>query len=448
MASLVQETDSVEIIGDEIILWDFVRAVKLNIIKLVSGFNIIESLQNNSIVAEFEINDGIDLINYFPIVGEEWIDIKLKTPGAHKVCEYKFFVHRITHSKVNNIGSQRNYILHCSTEDYLKNSYTLYSKRYNKNYNQAVEEALKTDLGSTKELEVEPTEGIFDYVTNKLRPFQVINLICERAKSAKYKSDSFVFYEDNEKYRFLTLEKLIEDRKPKAEKFIYNFHTYHKNEEDNYEKANANNVISYSTPFQGSVFDNIKNGQFHNQVKTFDILTGDYFTTNEYFNIGGHKEFKPTDNIYDHNTDAFNNFVSQRNGEYRMVLKDSARPNADKVFAHNDKLHYKRPFYDKIFQYFLNIRIYGDTNLLVGDVIKLKIREINGKTKNIKDQERLYTENYLVTEIKNTFVLAGDGRFSHFMNLDLRKPHFFEKIEKILAEPKTVSGNSTALNED
>jgi hypothetical protein len=420
--SEVYDVSDVIITGDQILLFDFKKTKFQNIYNLVKSVDIYESLNNYTLQADFYIADGIELLNYFPIAGEEHILLSFETPSRAMIT-YEFFVTSIVAQKSNDQSNLKTYILRCVTKDYLKNSHTLFSKRYtNMDYDAALNTVIKQDLKSSKPLNVESTKGKFDYVVNGVRPLQVVNLITERAVSAKYKSSFFVFYEDNQGYHFTTIEKLIEERKSGAadKEFVYDT----SNRLNDYEKViNFRNILSYETLTQGTTVDKVKSGAFKNQVREFDISTGDYYNKYEYVNPSDQMSFQKTDNVFDFNSDAFNAEVIDMPATSKMVLKDGKRPD----MKHNEVIHMKRAFFDRIQQYGLRIRVYGDTSIRVGDIIKASLPDISGVTVE-PEQQKIYSENYIIIGLKHILDQKVNAKFEHYMILDIRKPNMFTAI--------------------
>ena len=417
------DTGDVILIGDEIMLYNFTESKKQNILNLVQSFDIFESLNNYTVSADFYISEGVELVNNFPIAGEEWIELSIQTP-SRKVISYKFFIESMTNVKSSDgAGGMKGYVLRGVTEDYLTNAYRVYSKRYeDKTYDEAITEVINVDLGGGELKTTELTEGKFDYIVNNVRPFQTVDLICERAVSAEgNKSSVFFFYEDNEGYHFTTLEKLIKDRLPAAKNLVFSYDTASRAEE--YHKlVNIRNIISYETLSQGSSVEKIKSGNMYTQIREFNILTGEYYDKQEYINPSDHRSYTPTDSNEDHNSDAYNARVTEMPGVTRMVVKDGLRPE----MKHNENIHWKRPFKDKLLQSGVRIRVYGDTEIRVGDVIQLDIPEISG-AENIKNQE-YYSGNYIISEMKHRLDKKPTGGFEHYMVFDLRKPNMLKAI--------------------
>lgn len=419
MTDVINDVGDIVVDSNSIMLYNFTGSTYENIYPLVQRIDIFESLMNYTLSADIYVSEGVELLNNFPMNGEEFIRFSIQTPSRKKIS-YDFFVESITNLSVAENSMLRSYVLRCVTRDFLKNSHTLFSKRYTDlTYDVALQKVLKEDLGSGKNVLVETTKGKFDYTVNNVRPFQVVDLIKERAVSGEQnKSSLFFFYEDNIQYNFVTLEKLITDRKSKAEHFKFYFDT--SNRASNYEEViNVRNILSYTVSNQGSSIEKIRNGRMANQVREFDIFRGTYYDKYEYINQVDFRKFKETDEKTDFNSDAFNAQVTSSPGKSSLVFKDSTRPEME----HNKNICFKRPYQEKIAQYGLNIRVYGDTNLLVGDVIEINMPEISGVTQEPKVQT-IYSGNYVIFTQNHSLIKAGDdGKFKYYMNLDVRKPN-------------------------
>lgn len=416
------DVGDVEIVGDEIVLYNFARALRVNIIKHVTAINIYESLENNTLQADFQLAEGIELVNNLPIMGEEWIDIAIRTP-ERRICRYKFFVESVVAGQPDQVSTLKQYVLRCVTEDFLNNSCTMFSRRYKDlNYDEAVRQVVSSDLGSSKPIEVESTKGKFDYVVNRVRPFQVIDLLTERAVSASNKSSHFFFYEDNMAYRFVTLEYLIEQRKSKVKDFTF-FHDTTNNSSPFEKVLNIRNILSYKQVEHGSAVDKVKRGALRNQFREFDVYRGAYWNVQEYINAKDAAIFKATDKKNDMNSSTYNNAMAKMPGVSTMLVKDGTRPEME----HNKNLPYKRAYLDRYLQQNYRIRVYGDTQLFVGDVIGIEMPEVTATTVKPKLQE-YQSGNYVVRTIRHTITRNDRNKFSHYMILDLCRPNMKKAI--------------------
>jgi len=417
--SSVKEPGSVEV--ESIKITTFTGGNPQEIKHLVVGMDIFESLDNYTITADIFVSEGIELLNFLPAGAEEKLTFTIKTPASGKLITYNFFVESITNIKSNDMSNLKSYVLRCITMDALNNTKTVYTKRYrDMEYDASLIEVIRQDLGSGKPLNTpDKTKGFFDYAVNRVRPFQVVDLICERSVSTKYKGSDYIFYEDNEAYNYCTIEWLIENRKPKAKSFEFIYPTSKLNDPVD-KRINHRNILKYEIYDQGDDMNHVRQGAHKNKYLQFDILHGDYFKFKQYVNSSDHMQFKKTDKPFDVHSAAYNSHVETLPGFTRMLPTDSTRPQ----MQINDNMHLKQGFRRKAYQYGLNIRVYGDTNLLVGDLIHLKIPEISGLTVDPPDQE-VYSGNYLVKTIRHLLDKRKDssGEFEHFMVLDCRRPN-------------------------
>ena len=407
----------------EIMLYSFDKSKKLNIYPQVKAINIFESLDNFSLVAEFFIADGIDLMNNFPLGGEEIIELTFQTPERRSVT-YSFLIESIQGFQTNEMGNLNTYKLQCVTKDYLKNASTVFTRRYaDMKYHEALAECIISDLGAEISLvTLEETKGMFDYVVNGKRPFQVIDLIKERAVSNEQnKSSAFFFYQDVDGYHFTTIEKLIKERKAGAsqKKFFYD----NANKASPYDKViNVRNILGFNRNVSGSSINKVFSGAVRNQFREFDIMKGSYFLIGEYTNSADHSQFEVTDDNNDFNSPSYNSEVENLPAITRMVVKDGLRPEME----HNKSLHYQRAFLERMKQSGVMVKSYGDTDIRVGDVIELDIPEITGTTE-APPTAGIYSKNYIITSVNHTLEQRSNGAFEHFIIMQCAKPNQFGK---------------------
>jgi hypothetical protein len=425
MAQIFGDGDVI-IPNDEITLTSFDGSRKLNIYNLVRSIDIYESLTNYTVSADIYIAEGIELINNFPMAGEERVSITLETP-SRKSITYDFLVSKIDAQRSNDAGNLKSYVLRCVTEDLLKNSFKTFTKRYkDKRYTDALREVINQDLGSGLSVETEQTKGEFDFTVNNVRPFQVVDLICERAVSGEENiSSTFFFYQDNQGYHFKTLEKLIKERRSGAQHLQFFYQTV--NRAEDYEKViNVRNIIAYDTVTQGSSIEKVKSGGMRMRVHEFDIKTGEYYRRKDYINTSDGGKYEKLDGAEDFNSKAFNLFVTEMPAVHSMVIKDGTRPD----MKHNENIHWKRPFVDKLKNYTMRARVYGDTTIRVGDVVTMNLPEITGAEgpdANEKNQ-KFYSGQYVIFNLKHRLDKRPSGVFDHFMVFEMKKTNILESI--------------------
>jgi hypothetical protein len=400
-------------------LFNFNRSIKLNISNFVQTIDIYESLDNQTIQADFFIVEGIDLISTFPIIAEEHIDLSFSS-NDNKTISFSFFVQSIELNRTNTMGNKRSYVLRCVTNDFLKNSFTTFSKRYKDiGYDTAIKNVISNQLKSEKSVFVENTLGKFDYMVNRLRPLQVIDLISDLASSKENKSSLFYFYEDNSRYNFVTIDYLIKQRIETANE--RNFYYEPAMIAGDMEKKLAyRNILSYQITTQGNNVEKLKSGSMRNRINQFDISTGDYYHSIEYINSLYGGNFLIGGNDVDFNSEAFNNFAGSSLAYSKLLVMDTLR-REEQPFNLEQEV-FKRAYKIKINQFNVNMRIYGDTDIMVGDVINMNVKEFSGTDEN--PDQKLTSGPYFIYSLRHHLVKDENGdKFMYNMIFDLKKPN-------------------------
>jgi hypothetical protein len=400
-------------------LFNFNRSIKLNISNFVQTIDIYESLDNQTIQADFFMVEGVDLISTFPIIGEEHIELSFSS-NDNKTLSFSFFLQSIELNRTNVMGNKRSYVLRCVTQDYIKNSFTTFSKRYKDiGYNTAIKSILSEQLKSEKSVFVENTLGRFDFMVNGLRPLQVVDLIRALAISKENSSSLFYFYEDSSGYNFVTIDHLIKQRIETANE--RNFYYEPAMIAGDMEKKLAyRNILSYQITTHGSNVEKLKSGSMRNRINQFDISTGDYYHSIEYINSLYGGNFLIGGNDVDFNSEAFNNFAGSSLAYSKLLVMDTLR-REEQSFNLEQEV-FKRAYKIKINQFNVNMRIYGDTDIMVGDVINVNVKEFSGTDEN--PDQKLTSGPYFIYSLRHHISKTENGdKLMYNMVFDLKKPN-------------------------
>jgi hypothetical protein len=181
-------------------------------------------------------------------------------------------------------------------------------------------------------------------------------------------------------------------------------------------------ILSYEVISQGRQINKTISGAMRTQIRQFDILRGTYYETEEYINQSDHGSYAKIDAGIDLNSGDFNSFTQEYPSVSKMTVKDSLRPEME----HNKNIHYQRPFIERMSQQGVRIRIYGNTDMRVGDVVTLEVPEISGVTRKPKPVD-IFSNNYIITALKHRCDKNQDNSFTHTMVYELRKPDQYGK---------------------
>ena len=208
-----------------------------------SDFNIYENLFQNYLTADIQIVDGVGLMESLPIIGEETIEIQVKTKGIVKQRNPETEVTgpfkgsqnegRISLSfrvvKIHNITKLNDqlltYTLNLVSEEAILNlkkkvrksaldpaknfEPSTISKLVERLYRQFFEGSDR--IGKIKKLFIEPTKNNTDLIIPNQTPFKAFNFLASRAvaKAQHAVGSSFVFYETIRGFFFISLETLM-----------------------------------------------------------------------------------------------------------------------------------------------------------------------------------------------------------------------------------------------
>jgi hypothetical protein len=202
-----------------------------------SDFNIYEDLFADCLTANIQIQDSVGLLESVPIIGEETINIKVKTAGITKqreplstgpfagsqnegIINLKFRVTKISNITRLNEGTLT-YKLSMISEEYILNLKQKVKKSSLDPVSlepRAVSDVVRSlyrqffEKGRiSKKIFIEPTKNPTNLIIPNYTPFKAFNFLASRAVSAGKHAvgSSFVFYETVNGFFFVSLETLM-----------------------------------------------------------------------------------------------------------------------------------------------------------------------------------------------------------------------------------------------
>ena len=204
-----------------------------------SDLNIYEDMFSNCLTGNIQITDGVGLMESVPIIGEETINIKIRTAGLKRereedvtgpfagsqsegIIELKLRVIKLSNIVKLNEGTIT-YKLSLVSEEYILNlkqkvkktsldPVSLEPRRVSdvvrSLYRQYFE---RGRAGISKKIFIEPTKNPTNLIIPNYTPFRAFNFLAGRAVSAGKHAvgSSFVFYENIKGFFFISLETLM-----------------------------------------------------------------------------------------------------------------------------------------------------------------------------------------------------------------------------------------------
>jgi hypothetical protein len=248
--------------------------VSQDIAAQVIAISIYEDLFSPFITGSLILKESFDLVNIFPFVGEEMVEIEISTPTLKDGnIKGSFYVYKLTDREL--VGDKNVvYQLHFISMEAIVDLNKKVSKVFTGNPDELVKTIVKDNfngLQSKKEVFAEPTSKAVKFISNFWSPIKCINFITERAVN-RNKSPSYVFFENRYGFYFVSLESLYANGN--YQEFTYDNYTRTplpngddaKNVKEDYRRINTINI-----PVGYDYIDRIRSGMFSSKMTSYDL---------------------------------------------------------------------------------------------------------------------------------------------------------------------------------
>ena len=186
--------------------------IELDISGVLLEVQLYESIDTSAVTGTVSFANTDGLSNSGPIIGQEYLKLKIRTPtftNEENIIDFSENVLHVTNVTVSQIGNKGELILmNVITSEAVRNQGAVVSRSVEGTYDEFVRALLKNDLKCTKNLDIERTEGLRKYVLPNTNPFDLIKIFRRKAVSAATNSPTYVFFENFRGYHFKTLEKM------------------------------------------------------------------------------------------------------------------------------------------------------------------------------------------------------------------------------------------------
>ena len=304
--------------------------IELDISGVLLEVQLYESIDTSAVTGTVSFANTDGLSNSGPIIGQEYLKLKIRTPtftNEENIIDFSENVLHVTNVTVSQIGNKGELILmNVITSEAVRNQGAVVSRSVEGTYDEFVRALLKNDLKCTKNLDIERTEGLRKYVLPNTNPFDLIKNFRRKAVSAATNSPTYVFFENFRGYHFKTLEKMY-GQEPVMTYFESSFGV------DTGDKAQENprkrlerelsTIQAASIVNRKDTLVNISLGALSSELTTFDVVTKE-------FNGGNGPETPFVYNYFDDrkNEKHINDFDKESTGDnpiYSEVTSENKR---------------------------------------------------------------------------------------------------------------------------
>ena len=413
--------------------------------------SIYEDIEQNFITGNLTFVDTEDLVNKLPILGQEYLEFKVRTPlkstygeGEYDFTNTRMAVYKCTKERLNS-NTQQVSLDFISTEA-IKDSNTKISRAFDGPYDDAVAKTFKNTWGlnSKKKFYVQPTQGNFKFVAPNTRPTDLMNMIASRAVPKTSIAPGYFFYENGQGFHFRSIDSFFfmaksEGLAPHPEMFEYfaDSETARglNNPRDN-PMSQMRTVKSFKVLPQNDLITGQRTGTYASKLITHDQYNKT-FKEHEYNYIDDYirtphleKDDAMTDQAeyrgfipqahYDFNDTETTNTRSQGSAyKYLSDYSDArimVQSNTANIHNSNMKEGYKVSEYVQRRKNILGtmnalqceLETHGNTHLNIGHIIRINVPRAGRNKFGIKsaDHDKYLTGRWLITAIRHSFNIA------------------------------------------
>jgi hypothetical protein len=394
----------------------------------VVAMEIYEDLFSPFISGVLAVKESLDLINLFPFVGEEYLNLRVHTPsmiGKDKTIDDQFYIY-----KVNNrtkIGDRNVvYEMHFISREAMVDVNKKVSRAYEGKISEIAKKIItdpQNGLESKKPTVIEETPNGVKFISNFWSPLKSLNYIAETAVNPN-NSAGYIFFENRNGFNFVSFEKMYNSQP--IQNFIYDGYTRdfkpdgtaNRNVEKEYQRINEVNI-----PDVFDYLDRSKMGLFASKQIAHDITTKKYMAKNfdmldefpkqkhlnPYPLVSG-KNIRRSGALVINYTKYYNNFnnyadvTNSRTVQKRTSLLEQAQGSK------------------------IQIVVPGRTDYTVGSKVNVKLNKfIPIQTSDTDDDvlDKMFSGNYIISSINHAI-----DRDSHLCYMELIKDTFIIDLDK------------------
>ena len=420
----------------------------IDLSNIVITINIYESVFSNAMSGSILIGDTNNLAANLPIIGQEYLSMKLNTPSlddnAIDYSENVFVVYKI--KKRQSDGNMQALELQFTSPEMLKSNRIRVSKSYTNTIDIIAEDILTNEryLNTKKDLFIEPTTGIRRMVVPNLHPYDILTKLATESISKESGSPHYMFYENTRGLHFRSLQSLyaqgVTGKYHSGEDIATGLGTSINGQESSAVIQGMRRIIRFSMGTNNDTLANIKSGMLGSTIISHDIYNKSYdkktfgyfdnFEDNERINEN------PTynDNLVDENSNTLGNFTDARihlhsvpsDTDTQHYETDTSSYSyasnrlSDSLLSRQSRLSELRTGIG------ITMEIHGNTTVACGDLIDVQL-PIAGADHDDDKVDKYYSGAYLITDLRHIFV---PKQSTHNIVLTLAKDSIPETLPK------------------
>ena len=242
----------------------------LDLSKLMLELSIYEDIFSFAVSGYLKIEDAIGVVNGLNLTGNEYISIKFgKTADDPDMHSKTYKLYKLGDRTPSGNMMTEYYTLYFCSDELLLSEQTKITKSYS---GSLITEIVYDILVNQMEIPtgrvniVEDTIGMYDFVVNRLKPFEAVSWVSCYARPSVGKGADMLFFETKDGFNFRSLQSLF--KQPTFASFLYQ----QKNLNDTSFDEKTKTIINFEYPKAFDTMENVNSGTFSNKLISLDPL--------------------------------------------------------------------------------------------------------------------------------------------------------------------------------
>lgn len=425
----------------------------------VIELNLFENMFTSSLMLNLVIVDKENLIMNMPIVGQEFLSLKVTTKGvgSFDFTDNVFSVHKVSGRQDASSGAQI-YDINCISTEALRNNRTRVSKSYSGSNADIAVSILRDEnlIDTNKEITIDETSRLRKYIAPNSRPIDFIRTLTRESTSKKYGgSPHYFFFENTKGFQFRVLDSLYKE--PFQGEFVASeaMKIDGENKRGNLEN-DYRRILNFSISHSNDTLLASRMGMLSSNLIKYNIFHKNY-TQHTYNYFNNFKDFGRIDEnpIYNQTTiDVKGNTLGDFSNAKIQVHPSSNNDTHDTMyydtdtgynFSDNNAENWLSTRRSKMMELkngglSIQLKTRGYCKLSAGDKIHLTL-PITGKDQGKSKIDTFYEGEFLVTKLRHNF---DQSERKHTMLMSVVKdavPTDYQNVARSI-EPKGSKGQT------
>lgn len=426
----------------------------IDLSEFIVELNIFEDLFKNYLHGNIVLTDSRNLIDKYNIHGEEFLNVKLRTPSFpdSQIIQKTFRVFKLSDRTIVRDSNTQNFVLHfISIEFFYDMSLPLFAP-FEGNITDVAGKIFTDFIASSRNFDVSETNNevkenpagtdliVINDTSNKVKfispgwsPFKCINWLATKAIPKDGTAKNFIFFESNKNFYFCTLEGLFKNAH-ENKNYLARYLISASNIREDGNSQNVNREMSLAKDVEmiesTDYIKNYTNGYLGNRLVYLDVFNKEYELIDYDHVLNYEKQFhssgKGTEAKPVFSKDTFRNFAT--NISFYPKNPKLFNDYADNISEKMGEIYGNRlSSMLELTNIKMNMTVPGRTDAEVGRLIYFEYPSMGGKEAGdtaSTAQDKLYSGYYLITAIHHKV-----NKLNHEMVMEVIKDSLYVDIE-------------------